>query len=241
MSTHAYAWGWQQDTLGDDSAKFVLMAMCEFADATGLCWPSHGTLARMTGKHRATVIRAIDRLVELGLVARHPGQGRSSTYRLMLERPKFPTESKSSAEYGDHLVAERNERAYPQGVASGATGRHPQGVALCDTHLSHGATGSADGVSHGATGGVAPMQQGVSHSYATRTVMNRNEPSAPHDPDAWHRLSETERQAGKANIERLRRQIEARRSVLPEDWTDPDACEPDGIERPMRLIQGGAS
>lgn len=50
-------------------AKLLFFAFQTFRDgATGYCWPSHATLARMVGVSRPTVIKAIDELVRVGVV-----------------------------------------------------------------------------------------------------------------------------------------------------------------------------
>lgn len=91
MSVHAYAWAWQQP-VNDSTDRLVLIALCEFADATGLCWPSVPTVARMTGLHRTTVFRSIAQLVDDGHLLRAKGRGKSNTYRLNLSGPRYASE-----------------------------------------------------------------------------------------------------------------------------------------------------
>jgi hypothetical protein len=261
MSVHAYAWAWQQPT-ATTTQKFVLLAMCEFADSTGLCWPSMQTLARMTGVHRATVARCIDELVTSGLLMRATGRGKSNTYRLQLTAPRLPSESRSSALWDESIDA-KNVVAFP-GVSHSATPQLSTGVAECDTYLSHSATPRGRRVSHGATGGVASGATGGVASDATRTVMNRYEPSArthdavdnSGDPDSWRRIPESARELASRQIAAIRAQMEQRAASLPVDGvglvdtrtgevlsrseSDGDACAPHGMARPQIAHERGA-
>ena len=49
--------------------RFVLRVLTDFSDASGVCWPTWGTLAAETGLGRRTIARCIDSLVAVGAVA----------------------------------------------------------------------------------------------------------------------------------------------------------------------------
>jgi hypothetical protein len=236
--------------------------MCEFADSTGLCWPSLPTLARMTGLHRATVFRALDELVDAGLVMRATGKGKSNTYRLMLTAPRLPAEARSSALWDESILA-KNVIAFPDPSHS-ATGDLSTPVAQCDHYPSQSATTSRRDRSHRATGVVAPGATGVVAPGATRTVMNRYEPSTraheavdnSGDPDAWRRIPESARELAARQIAAIRAQMEQRAASLPVDGvglvdtrtgevlsrseSDADTCPPHGMARPQIAHERGA-
>lgn len=215
MSVHAYAWAWQQPTASANQ-KLVLLAMCEFADSTGLCWPSLPTLARMSGLHRATVFRALDELVTAGLVMRATGRGKSNTYRLQLVAPRLPSEARESALWDESIPA-KNVIAFPNQSHS-ATSEFSTPVAQCDYHPSQGATASPRDRSQRATGVVAPGATGVVAPGATRTVMNRHESSARAgeavDPDAWRKIPDEARELASRRIAELRAQLEHRAALV---------------------------
>lgn len=54
MSFRAIAWAWEQTT-GSAGRKSVLMAVAQFADEAGTCWPSQGYIARYTEQSERTV------------------------------------------------------------------------------------------------------------------------------------------------------------------------------------------
>ena len=68
MSHVATAWAYRQHI--DQGPKFVLVALADFADENGTCYPGQDRIARMTGMHRSSVVRHLKTLEELGLVSR---------------------------------------------------------------------------------------------------------------------------------------------------------------------------
>lgn len=80
------AWSIFHDLNGElsSSQRIVLLAICDYANAqTGQCWPSHATLARLTGLSPRTVQKAVRELHRThGLIERTPRRnengGRSS-------------------------------------------------------------------------------------------------------------------------------------------------------------------
>lgn len=63
--TH-YELGWLYP--GSSSEKIVLLALAEHADKNGRAYPGYGRIARLTGLHRSTVIRAIYALEADGVI-----------------------------------------------------------------------------------------------------------------------------------------------------------------------------
>ena len=55
---------------GDAQAKLVLVALCNYANADGVCWPSIETLVRISSCHRATVFRKLKLLEKEGWIER---------------------------------------------------------------------------------------------------------------------------------------------------------------------------
>lgn len=80
MSIQAIAWAFAQAI--PPSAKLVLLALADHADSDGHCWPGFERLAEMTGLHRATIVRCLDKLEEHELIARVRRPNKSNTYRL---------------------------------------------------------------------------------------------------------------------------------------------------------------
>ncbi|UPJ27077.1 helix-turn-helix domain-containing protein [Bradyrhizobium sp. CW1] len=78
MSWQATAWAAKQIT-GSASNKLTLLALANYADDKGICWPTQETLANDTEQSIDTVQRRIKSLVNLGLVhveTRPGGRGR---------------------------------------------------------------------------------------------------------------------------------------------------------------------
>ena len=59
MSWQAIAWAIQQTT-GSARRKLLLLALANYADKNGVCWPSQETLARDTEQSVDTVQRQLD-------------------------------------------------------------------------------------------------------------------------------------------------------------------------------------
>lgn len=67
--------------------RFILFLLADFANEDDDAWPNYSTLELQTGMHRSTIIRAINELVERGLIAkmhrsRNDGSQSSNTYHL---------------------------------------------------------------------------------------------------------------------------------------------------------------
>ena len=131
MAIHALHWAFAQPI--NTSAKFVLVAIANHANAHGLAWPGVDRLAAMTGMHRATVFRALDQLLAARLLERETRPGQSNLYRLpeaatsRMVRPEVsqiatppvaerdPTRRTVRPEPSmNHQQPERNHRAKPK-------------------------------------------------------------------------------------------------------------------------------
>jgi hypothetical protein len=69
MSWQAIAWSIRQTT-GSARRKLLLLALANYADESGVCWPSQETLARDTEQSVDTVQRQLGALEKLKLVSR---------------------------------------------------------------------------------------------------------------------------------------------------------------------------
>ena len=85
MSNEAITWAFKQELPMTD--KFVLVALADYADDEGMCYPSHKKTAKRTGASVATVKRATRRLQESGYLdvlpwKRENGSTTSNRYSL---------------------------------------------------------------------------------------------------------------------------------------------------------------
>ncbi len=62
--------------------RLTLVSLGEWANADGVCWPSHDTIAKRVGVGRRQVIRIIEQLEALGVVERIERQQYSNKYRV---------------------------------------------------------------------------------------------------------------------------------------------------------------
>jgi hypothetical protein len=111
--------------------RFVLYALANYADPTGVCWPSYKTLGGYTGYSRASVIRSINELIELGLIAREArqrqnGSDTSNVYRLTYVRER------------DNVVAPKRSAARVESHADTppVSHRHPPSISMTPPELS---------------------------------------------------------------------------------------------------------
>lgn len=73
---------------GSPSVKAVLMAIANYADEDGMCWPSQEMLAADTELSRHTVMRCMETLEEQGMITRqrqHRGDGSRKSDRIVLD------------------------------------------------------------------------------------------------------------------------------------------------------------
>ena len=79
MSFKALTWAAEQD-VPDTKCFAVLMAMANYADDKGVCWPSQSMVAEKTKLARETVSRTIKTLCDLGFIKRQ-----SKSYQLCID------------------------------------------------------------------------------------------------------------------------------------------------------------
>ena len=90
MSLEVMNWAWDQP-VAKATNKLVLLALADHANADGECWPSMKRIARRSDISTRHVSRAINELIEIGLVEkagrrRHGGQFRGWDYRVLVQR-----------------------------------------------------------------------------------------------------------------------------------------------------------
>jgi len=82
MSIDATRWAWQQ-RVGRSTEKLVLLSLADRANEKHECYPSIERLALDTGCNRKTVMDAIKRLEDQGLVTAEKSWGRGTRYQLV--------------------------------------------------------------------------------------------------------------------------------------------------------------
>lgn len=104
MSNRAITWAFDCD-VEPGGAKFVLVALADFADESHSCYPSQERLARMTAQSRTTVLRHLAALEAGGFIARarrqtSEGFRTSDRFRLNVggKVPMLQNEHKDSAD-----------------------------------------------------------------------------------------------------------------------------------------------
>lgn len=103
MSLLAIQWAWQQHASA--GAKFVLLALADYADQYGSCFPSQRKLAQKCGLSRSTINVHLQYLLSVGLISiqhrnNHSGYRRSSLYRLELSQSPDSGDSMSEIQTG---------------------------------------------------------------------------------------------------------------------------------------------
>ena len=71
------------------NAKVVYVALCDYADDTGTCWPSRRTVAKDSGLSLSTVDRSLRELVKAGVIEKQSrikdnGDNASNVYQIMI-------------------------------------------------------------------------------------------------------------------------------------------------------------
>lgn len=83
---------WADDTITDTTERLLLLALADFADDNGVCWPSVATLAHRACISTGHTRRLITRLIADGrIVAERSGGGAgiTSRYQLMIKNPRM--------------------------------------------------------------------------------------------------------------------------------------------------------
>lgn len=84
MSREARDWAWSIKL--PPTAKYVLIALSEFANPQGLCWPSLTKLQQRTCLSRRAITDSLNFLEEAGAISRvRGGPGKTTRYTLQLE------------------------------------------------------------------------------------------------------------------------------------------------------------
>ena len=93
------------------SEKLVLLALANYADSTGLCWPKVKTLCVDTSLSERTVRTALRRLdgdfIEVEKRRGKTGQQASSVYRLRLGLPAGSDSTLESKPEGNHCLSQK--------------------------------------------------------------------------------------------------------------------------------------
>jgi len=97
MSVQAIAWALSQET-GSPSAKLVLVALANYADQFGICWPSQALLARQSEQSVDSIQRRLQELVERGFLEKKTRRRQSTLYHLLMPEVLKPQSAVSNME-----------------------------------------------------------------------------------------------------------------------------------------------
>lgn len=149
MSLEAMNWAWEQP-VSKSTNKLVLLALADHANADGECWPSMKRIAERSDISPRQVSRAINELVELGLIEkanrrRFGGQYRGWDYRVLVQRtstsgghPRPVTSGHprpSPADTGVRSEPSENRQVEPLAAAPPKSVKQRQADPLWDTML----------------------------------------------------------------------------------------------------------
>lgn len=129
MSIAAIAWAWRQDI--HSTAKFVLVALADHADdETFKCWPSLTHISAKCNLDRSTIVRSIDRLVELNKIRRTVREDRQTTvYTLLVaennQLPETTSGAKQLVAISAEVVALSNKVVAQSDTESSRTIKEP--------------------------------------------------------------------------------------------------------------------
>lgn len=107
MAINVLSWAFQQQ-LPSPTAKLVLIALADHANAEGECWPSMGRIAQIAGISDRQVSRHIQVLVDRGLVEkvdrrRRNGYLGSWNYRVLYQTPVSARDESPTGHQGQFL------------------------------------------------------------------------------------------------------------------------------------------
>lgn len=147
MSFQASTWSAKQKT-GSPSAKAVLMALANYAGASGECFPSNATLADDTEQSKATVQRRLSELESKGFIVRFErfktGGGQTTMEIVLLYSDKARAYAQSRGWAPDVGPSAKETLLHAaDGVAICNPAEGGDGVANCDRG---GCTGETPGV-----------------------------------------------------------------------------------------------
>jgi len=101
---------WAKEVKLSPTQKLVLLLLADAHNA-GKSWPSVATLARQSGLHRSSVLRAIGDLSKAGVLTVERRSGRSSIYRLHLDSTGStarPVAQRDRSQSATGVVAQRD-------------------------------------------------------------------------------------------------------------------------------------
>ena len=92
MSIRIMSHVWNME-IEDSTAKLALMALADFADDDGYCFPSYEVLAKKISKSKRTAIRAVEKLTELGFLQKEKrelkdGTSSANLYKILSENER---------------------------------------------------------------------------------------------------------------------------------------------------------
>lgn len=87
MSVKATTWAWEQDV--NMAEQLTLLALADFADEKGVCWPSKELLMQRSKLSRRGLMSCLKRLADAGLISvqqwhRENGSSTSNYYQLCM-------------------------------------------------------------------------------------------------------------------------------------------------------------
>lgn len=115
MSVKAIDWAFEQK-IKSPGQKLVLVALANFADDKGHCFPSYATVGKISGQSERTVMRHMASLEEAGLVSRQRRRrkdGSLGTYNIILRLKTYMTKWPV-----DKLTSGQNRQDLPDKMAS---------------------------------------------------------------------------------------------------------------------------
>lgn len=79
--------------IDDSTTKLTLMALADFSDDEGYCYPSYEVLAKKISKSKRTAIRAVEKLAELGFLQKEKrelkdGTSSANLYKILSEKDR---------------------------------------------------------------------------------------------------------------------------------------------------------
>ena len=79
--------------IDDSTTKLTLMALADFSDDEGYCYPSYEVLAKKISKSKRTAIRAVEKLTELGFLQKEKrelkdGTSSANLYKILSEKER---------------------------------------------------------------------------------------------------------------------------------------------------------
>ena len=109
MSIRIMSQVWNME-IDDSTTKLTLMALADFSDDEGYCYPSYEVLAKKISKSKRTAIRAVEKLAELGFLKKekrelNDGTSRTNLYKIVSENervtqtPPMMTNEKEAVTY----------------------------------------------------------------------------------------------------------------------------------------------